>query len=491
MAMSAEQIQSVLGKAGFQPTQNTNGAVDPNNQAAIDARVKSWTDAAQTSQQSAVQTPAKPQEPGLSSRISADLSSRVGAIKNDLSTAIKAPAIDPNHTALQAGMKTAGNIGGAVSDVGSELFKSLYNVLPQNVKDNATAQYQKSDIPKLLASPQAQKASQMLNDFAKQHPVASTALKAVMDSLGGVATVEGAGALKDLAVTGGKSALEKGTSTLANAKEALSGLTNKEGRTALADVVDMSKPILSKSEQATAIAQGRGTEATALKPAVIKPQPIDIERAKAIADVVNPKDSLISNVNKVNDAITKEGQSVANGLKQANIAYKPSELDAHLSRLQPPISLQADDKMFKMYNLAKDKFNQFVAAQPPTLDGILQARKNFDVFIKGEIPAIFDDPTAKPLHQALRDMRMGANDFIASKLPDDASSQAFKASLRRQNMMYQAADHMSEKAVSTELKGGKIQQGYNKFKTEHPVATKAIKTGAQLVGIGEAARHLP
>ncbi|MFK5282664.1 hypothetical protein ACI3PL_24175, partial [Lacticaseibacillus paracasei] len=79
--------------------------------------------------------------------------------------------------------------------------------------------------------------------------------------------------------------------------------------------------------------------------------------------------------------------------------------------------------------------------------GLLQARKEFDQWIEQQVPKIWDDPRFNALHQALRDMRGQANEFISSRVPD-ANVQA---SLAKQSLMYKVKDNLAEKAAKEEL----------------------------------------
>lgn len=253
--------------------------------------------------------------------------------------------------------------------------------------------------------------------------------------------------------------------------------------------LEMTRPALSKAEQQSAIAAGQGKAATLLKGAEVTPTARDLARDAAVKGVIDPAKDLVTNVNKVRDAIGQEAQKTIDGLKQNDVIFNQKQLGSALNKVEKPLSLQADAKLSKMYDLAKSKFMTFVNDNPKNLSGLLDARKQFDSFIEDQVPKVWEDPGAKPLNNALRDMRTAANDFISSKLPNDEASQAFKDSLKKQNLMYEARDNMAEKAVKSEVGKGTAAQ----FIQKHPLVKEGLKYGAGALGAGaayEGAKHL-
>lgn len=312
------------------------------------------------------------------------------------------------------------------------------------------------------------------------------ALKTAKAGKIGAAAVEGAltGA-ETGALTGfGQKAQEEGATALEAAKSSLKGaalgaavggaagaassalsraaaLTRKEAK-----IVDLVSPQLTKTEKAAAIASGRAKESGVFKTAKLSPDKKTLETARAVSDFVDPKKSLPANVNAVRSANMKEAQSLKEIVSGSKAIISPNELKKRLRSIERPPMLIADSKQASLYQQAEDKFLKFVQEEPGTPSGLLEARKKFDGWIEDNIPKIWDEPTMRPLHRALRDMRTAANDHLAEKLPDIA----FKDSLRKQNLMYEAIDNMSDKAVA-ELNMGPIQRAAKKY----PRTTRAAK----------------
>lgn len=233
-----------------------------------------------------------------------------------------------------------------------------------------------------------------------------------------------------------------------------------------ANIVDLVSPQLTKAEKAAAIASGRAKETGVFKTAKLSPDKKTLETAKAVSDFVDPKKSLPANVNAVRNANIKEAQSLKELVSGSKAIISPNELKKRLRSIERPPMLIADSKQASLYQQAEYKFLKFVQEEPGTPSGLLEARKKFDGWIEDNIPKIWDEPTMRPLHRALRDMRTAANDHLAEKLPDIA----FKDSLRKQNLMYEAIDNMSDKAVA-ELNMGPIQRAIKKY----PRTAKAAK----------------
>lgn len=322
------------------------------------------------------------------------------------------------------------------------------------------------------------------------------ALKTAKAGKIGAAAVEGAltGA-ETGALTGfGQKAQEEGATALEAAKSSLKGaalgaavggaagaassalsraaaLTRKEAK-----IVDLVSPQLTKTEKAAAIASGRAKESGVFKTAKLSPDKKTLETARAVSDFVDPKKSLPANVNAVRSANMKEAQSLKEIVSGSKAIISPNELKKRLRSIERPPMLIADSKQASLYQQAEDKFLKFVQEEPGTPSGLLEARKKFDSWIEDNIPKIWDEPTMRPLHRALRDMRTAANDHLAEKLPDIA----FKDSLRKQNLMYEAIDNMSDKAVA-ELNIGPIQRVTKKY----PRTAKAAKF-AGAAGLGAA-----
>lgn len=328
---------------------------------------------------------------------------------------------------------------------------------------------------------------------------------------GAIKQAIGTGALEG-AVTGGLSGLgtsledqESGRETGKNilkgiatgglvggAAGALGGALSKTGRESIKasraasklkkaekDVLSIVSPELNKAEKATAIASGRGTESGLFKGSKLLPTDREKEMSQALIDVIKPKKDLVSNVNATREAIGKEADEVIESLKDAQVSYSPESFKSSLGEIEKPITLSGDDRLNKMYDLATDKFMKFIDKNDKDLSGLLKSRKEFDSWLEKQLPKVWEDTSVRPLHQALRDVRGAANEFIASRLPNGSP---FLKSLRKQNLMYEAIDNMSDKAAK-EFEGGTLIRKVKAFGKKHPIASTAITSA---VGSGVA-----
>lgn len=236
---------------------------------------------------------------------------------------------------------------------------------------------------------------------------------------------------------------------------------------------EMVSPELSKAEKATAITAGRGAEEGILGSAKVLPTNRNKEVMNAVRDVVNPKEGLIQNVNRVREANFKEAEALKVAVGESKAIYNPNELKKALRSVEKPPMLIADAKQASLYQQAEKKFLEFANKEGGTPAGLLEARKKFDGWIEENIPKIWEDQSVRPLHRALRDMRTSANTFLADRLP----GVAFKDSLKKQSLMYEAIDNMSEKAVK-DIGTNKV----TRFVKKHPMVREAAKYAAGAAG---------
>lgn len=242
------------------------------------------------------------------------------------------------------------------------------------------------------------------------------------------------------------------------------------------DAWEVIKPNLSKTEKVTKLMSGQAKEQGLLKEVVLKPTQQELKIAKAVENIVSPKKSFVENIYAVKQEIAKEADNVIKGLEKNNTIYPQKELNAVLNRIEKPISVKADPILNNYYDLAREKFLEFASKEKGNLSGLLKARKNFDSWIEKEIPKIWDDPKMSGLNKALKDMRMGANDFIASKLP---TGNVFKESLQKQSLMFDALYNIATKNYK-EVGTNVIQRTLQK----NPTLKAGLKYGAGGVGLG-------
>jgi hypothetical protein len=241
-------------------------------------------------------------------------------------------------------------------------------------------------------------------------------------------------------------------------------------------------PKLTPSETAKAIKAGKATPEDMFNAAKINPN--NQETQAAVMGVVDPKKGYVENVNNLRTAIGKEATGLRTDLQNNDVIFNKSQFQAQLKSIDPPLEVQADPIVEKKYQIAMDKFMQFVDDNPKNLSGLLNARQQFDQWAQMKIPKIWNDPTTVPINTALRQMRNATNDFIEEKLPTDALGDAFRASLRKQTLMYDTMDNLADKAVKTMAK-----TGFELLMRAHPMA-KNILGGTGLAGAAYGAYEL-
>jgi hypothetical protein len=244
------------------------------------------------------------------------------------------------------------------------------------------------------------------------------------------------------------------------------------------EAYDVVSPELSKSEKITALNSGRGTKSPSGE-IIIKPSQRDLQVAKVSEGLVSKSKTSVENIASLHSEIEKEANATVAGLKKSDAIFNNSQLSTHLDSVERPPLLASDERLNSAYDLARKKFLEFVNKQPKKLSGLLQARKDFDQWAQKAFPHIFDDPSQAPLQQALRDMRSAANDFISNKLPDGSP---FKASLKKQNLLYEAVDNIANKSYK-DVGTNKVFRAVKTFEKKHPVVSGVIKYGIPTTGV--------
>jgi len=324
-----------------------------------------------------------------------------------------------------------------------------------------------------------------------------------------VAKTAGKGAMKQAVLEGavvgaesgalsgfGQKAQEEGSTALDAAKSAITGAVvggtlggvaggigarMSEPAKAVAKEKKLTKlvmPELSKAEKATAVASGKATEKGILRSTEILPTNRERDMVNAVRDVVDTDDSIVNNVNRLREANRAEADALKQSVSQSKAIYNPNELKKALRSVEKPPMLIADAKQASLYKQAEDKFLQFAKEEGGTPSGLLEARKKFDNWIEDNIPKIWEEQGMRPLHRALRDMRTSANNFLAERLPDVA----FKDSLKKQSLIYEAIDNMSDKAAK-DIGTNVVQRITKKYPNAKKVGA-ALGTGAAGVAGG-------
>lgn len=203
---------------------------------------------------------------------------------------------------------------------------------------------------------------------------------------------------------------------------------------------------MTKSEKISALSSGRGTENTFGK-VEIKPTLRDYDVAEVASGFVDKNKKFTENIYNLNDAIKGKSNSLRSYLKKTNIpAGDTNELRKSISSIGLPLTLKTDTQMKKMYDEVVNKFMEFTKNKT-NMEGILDARQEFDNWAEKNIPGIFDENGKyKPLHEAILRVRQKSNDYIAENAyhfaPDNLKN-PIRQSLKEQNLLYEAKDNFA------------------------------------------------
>ena len=208
---------------------------------------------------------------------------------------------------------------------------------------------------------------------------------------------------------------------------------------------------------------------------------------KSVPDITKGS-SLTEKANRVEKAINKEAESLKYKIAKKDIPYSTKDLNTRLKAVEIPEFIKSSDTATQVKaNRIIDKFNEIARNKDTKISNLLDARKEFDAWVKKEYPRVFDE-SSNAVQTLVKNIRTEVNNFIDDSIPDAS----VKESLKKQNLLYDAHDIINEKAVmgapKTYGEVGTTRLG--RFAERHPTLTKASKnavkygTGAALLGAG-------
>lgn len=400
------------------------------------------------------------QDKGFLGDLSSDLSNRLGQAGQAL-TKSASGEINPLSGVLQG----LGAVGGGITDVAGDILKRIPVV-------NSILDTVGKEVGKAAQTDLGQKLIGKYQEFSQQHPELAGDVEAVGNILGGYATLEGAGAVKDAVIK---------------------GLAKVTGRDALSPIVSDISPEIKVGTKATSqeVAK-RGTVKSLITGSIGLPEdPAIREAAQVVKDEI-PKFSGLKTfsekVNALKDGVSTLGQRLVSNLKSGEIQpiLTPEDMTTLENGLKTEIS-QSPVLVGDAGITAQRIFDQFKRFLPQTgdvdMNAVLDARKKLDSWIQGQKGSgIFDPAKENAISVGLRAVRQGANKLLESKVPEAG----VKALLRKQTLLYDAIDNLSPKAAK-ELGTTRL----SRFTARHPVVKGLVKkaaTGA-LIGAGGTAGY--
>lgn len=202
-------------------------------------------------------------------------------------------------------------------------------------------------------------------------------------------------------------------------------------------LTDIHNKFVGKGGSPLGLKQGRFTGKIS---AIQAPQ--DLERAANVKDYVIPGKP-VANVARLNQGAEDISENVVRPHLQANPrAYNFTTLNAKLRDQEIPLSIQSDANLAKTYDLVRGKLLEIAQKHPGNMEGLWDARKEFDQVIQREFGDLaFEDPRRVAVRKAILDMRRNVNNFISDEVGDDVFSQ----SMKKLSNMYEARDNIIEK----------------------------------------------
>ena len=225
-----------------------------------------------------------------------------------------------------------------------------------------------------------------------------------------------------------------------------------EGRRTARDIqnaVDMVAPALDKKDKIAAFAQaGKPGGVVRGRFGTVKSTPSrqDIEVAKAAAPFVKGKDPVKTVENLGTEVARFSDESVRPYLQANPRAYNRATLAKALDGVDPPDWIKADATAERTYNMVKARMIGAATNHPGTMEGLWESRKAFDQEVKRQFGDAILDPNKRTyVNRAIRDVRAGVNDFIATQTGDSQ----FGESMKYLNRLYIAIDNIADKYYKT------------------------------------------
>ena len=210
------------------------------------------------------------------------------------------------------------------------------------------------------------------------------------------------------------------------------------------------------------------------------PEKSIINEVSKIRGVTETK-TLQGSFNLISKEVEREAKKLISDLRKNDFLFPRKEL---LSRLRATKSTIAESPTIvgdaqKVADKLVDAFERFANENKATGSGLLQARKDFDNWIRQQKdPKIFDPKNENALSISLREIRQTANKFLDEK----ATKVEVKESLKKQSRLFQALDNIKPKAADEA--GNAIQRAWQRAVQVLGVKNQLIQVLAASAGIG-------
>jgi hypothetical protein len=222
---------------------------------------------------------------------------------------------------------------------------------------------------------------------------------------------------------------------------------------ALNDAIEVTKPVLNKKDTISSFkdAARNGTS----KGYKVEPSSRDLEVANSVKGIVSKKQAPLDNARaiyqKIADISETEIRPALQNPGGTPIRINPISDEApgwspvvqRLTQVERPDFIKADPVLDKTYDLTRQRLVEEIQKQPPTLEGLWDARIAFDNIAERQLGNL--DPgsnEANVIKRAVLDTRRALNDYIADTAPN--GDVLFRQNLKDLSHMYEAVDNIAE-----------------------------------------------
>lgn len=397
----------------------------------------------QPAPQAATAPAAQPADPGFFARIGERL-----AVRGENLAEITAAPPETNVESLEKGLQVLGQTAGGALDVAGEAvmegvqgFNMLLSAItPDVIEDpivSATGDALEAIVGTDTATAGIEAASKGIEAYqawAAANPRASKNI----DALANIALVA--------APVPKGTPRAPGPTAVGRAGEAVGAAAERQTAQRTATFLD--DLITPKSTKAVREAEIlRSAEGGLVTGRTVTPSASETAISSAVGKVegVTPSNTLLQNLNAVQQGISTEAKALTATLEASPVKIARQEIKRSMSDVATGLAanplLVGDAARTGARVISKAQ--ELMAANPNTPAGVFKARQQFDAWVKSQKPKIFDPNTESALSIAVRETRQGMNDIVASSVP----SAGVRESLAQQSNLFRALDNIGPKAV--------------------------------------------
>jgi hypothetical protein len=379
---------------------------------------------------------------------------------------------------IETGVQLAGQTFGTAFDIAFEGIKQVVGLAPKQLKDlvgDAGQKFLETDIAQ-LGLQKLQQGVEAYQEWKQENPREAANLEAI----GNLASVIPVG-------TGGKA----GVSVVSReVRPALGQASARLEQAALSQagakqsdfVLDLVQPEFTKrvqKETAGRTVEGKGITGSRTR----TPDAQEALMRDVVSEIpdVKPSNTFLKNYNVIEENLGARASNLVSEIKANDFIFPRRELNKALSDIKeriianPVLTGNLETTAEKLIN----QFNKMVAEAPAKGSSFLQVRKDFDKWVMTQKGAkAFDPTTENAFSIVLREVRQGANDFLANKAP----SVPVKQSLREQSALFNALDNIKPK-IANEA-NSRIERFFDRVGKVVGTKNRVVQGGAVALGLG-------